>query len=192
MVNIVATQSFWWVYLVGKLRYMEIFPIHVDLYRSKMLGNFVILGVRLICFSMLWIIDWYKFNKSKPSFVLVIIGSFWNEHGRRRLRLFLPVQPIMMLLEGHLEPAQSKVKRREAPQLRWLAAISVVASTFYWLEEGDCAPAAEPVGNEPTSSMVPAATEAEGENTKSVWTGSGIGYGAALLRYNWQQQFQHQ
>ncbi len=47
-------------------------------------------------------------------------------------------------------------------------AISVVASNLLLTQEGDCAPAAEPVGNEPTSSIIPAATEAEGESTKSV------------------------
>jgi len=60
--------------------------------------------------------------------VLVIIGGHFETSMDEEVKAVLACAADNDALEGHLEPAQSKVKRREAPQLLMIGlAISVVA-----------------------------------------------------------------
>jgi murein DD-endopeptidase MepM/ murein hydrolase activator NlpD len=71
-------------------------------------------------------------------------------------------------LKGHLKPVHLKVKRRVRTSAAMIGlAISMGASNIL-LTRHDHAPAAEPVGDEPTLSVVPVTTAAEGGSKNSV------------------------
>lgn len=73
-------------------------------------------------------------------------------------------------LEEHFKPVQPKVKRRVRTSAVMIGlVISMGAPNLLLTRQSDSAPAAEPVGNDPTVSKIPAAAEADlGGNINSV------------------------